>query len=168
MRIYLLGMHIDILWLLLTWLHMMAAVIWIGGLFYAGAVLLPQKSRGGPTAHQLNSLGLQRFRLFVWSAVVTLVLTGVATAAYRVWTPQLLWTTPWGVVLLLKLVLVAVLAYLTMVSLGHPLRRLEAMAEGEVSPPELLHLQGLLRALLRRALFLGAAVVTLSAVLARI
>ena len=63
---------------LLVWLHMLAAVNWIGGTIFLSAVLVPVLRRE-PFASQkalLFRTVARRFRMVVWGAITILLLTG--------------------------------------------------------------------------------------------
>ncbi len=59
-------------------LHVLAALVWVGGLFFAWAVLRPAAATlDGPTRLALWSAVLPRFFLWVWAAVLVLPASGV-------------------------------------------------------------------------------------------
>jgi len=60
--------------LLILWLHLLSAVVWVGGLVYQTHVLLPAARRGGAAA--VADL-LRRGRPVTWTAVAVVVLTGL-------------------------------------------------------------------------------------------
>jgi uncharacterized membrane protein len=93
--------------ILLT-LHLLGAVVWIGGMLFLGLVLTPAL-RGHPPAERaalLSAVG-RRFLKFGWTSLSVLLITGPALWAVRAFqiTPAL------GV----KLILVAVILYLSVV-----------------------------------------------------
>lgn len=58
-------------------LHLLAAVIWVGGMFFAYMVLRPAAADLEPVQRfSLWSRALQRFFLWVWIAVIVLPATG--------------------------------------------------------------------------------------------
>ena len=59
--------------LLILWLHLLGAVVWVGGLVYQTHVLLPVARRGGAAA--VADL-LRRGRPVTWTSVAVVVLTG--------------------------------------------------------------------------------------------
>lgn len=60
-------------------LHTLAAVIWVGGMFFAYLVLRPASARMSLAERlPLWSRALGRFFLWVWLAVIALVVTGYA------------------------------------------------------------------------------------------
>lgn len=59
--------------LLILWLHLLSAVVWVGGLVYQTHVLLPAARRGGAAA---VADMLRRGRPVTWTAVAVSVLSG--------------------------------------------------------------------------------------------
>ena len=59
--------------LVLLWLHVVAAVVWVGGVAYQAHVLLPMARRGDATAF---AEAARRGRPVAWTAVALVVLTG--------------------------------------------------------------------------------------------
>jgi len=67
--------------------HVLAALLWLGGMFFLGVVGAPVLRRVEPPALRqrlFHDLGL-RFRAVGWWAIAALVLTGVANLHYRGW-----------------------------------------------------------------------------------
>lgn len=68
-------------------LHVLAALIWLGGMFFLGLVGAPVlRGVEPPSLRQklFHELGL-RFRTVGWVCIAVLVLTGVVNLAYRGW-----------------------------------------------------------------------------------
>jgi copper resistance protein D len=59
--------------LLVLWLHVLSAVVWVGGLMYQAHVLLPAARRGGAATF---ADVLRRGRPVAWTAIAIVVLTG--------------------------------------------------------------------------------------------
>lgn len=99
---------------LLIWLHLVAAVSWIGGTIFLSLVLVPVLKRE-PFASQKSALFLttaRRFRVVVWTAVAVLLLTGPLLAHQRgipIASPS-----EWPMILAAKLGLVTILLLLTL------------------------------------------------------
>ncbi len=97
----------------LVWLHLLAAVAWIGGMVFLSLVLVPILKRE-PFAAQRGGLiraAALRFRFVVWSAIAVLLTTGPLLVMNRGW--SLGEPGGWPVVLAVKLTLIAVLLALT-------------------------------------------------------
>jgi len=88
-----------------VWLHLLAVVVWLGGLLFQSHVLFPQwrKTGGSPLA----AATLRRFRPVAWSAVILLVLTGFYNLTRLPSLPLLLQTGA-GALLALKVVLLLI------------------------------------------------------------
>jgi putative copper resistance protein D len=95
-----------------VFLHVLAALVWVGGMFFVALVAVPVARRRPPAERValLDALG-RRFRAVGWSAIVVLLVTGVANVALRgvtwqaVVTGQLL-ASPFGQLLAAKLLVV--------------------------------------------------------------
>lgn len=99
--------------IVLVWLHLLAAVAWIGGMVFLSFVLVPILKRE-PFAAQRGALiraAALRFRLVVWVAIAVLLTTGPLLVMSRGWSPG----EPggWPAVLIVKLILIAILLTLT-------------------------------------------------------
>jgi len=73
-------------WALMLWLHLLAAITWIGGLVFQVLVVFPTLARAAPTAERLRfALSLEaRFRVLVWPAVGLVLFTGLVNLMH-VW-----------------------------------------------------------------------------------
>lgn len=93
-------------------LHLLAALLWLGGLLFLGAVGAPVLRTLEPAvrARLFEALGV-RFRTIAWVAIGVLVATGLAMVSRLgvLSTPDLLWTTSFGRALVLKWSVVAVM-----------------------------------------------------------
>ena len=72
------------LYILSVWLHVLLACVWVGGLIYTAAVVVPFAVKQGPEERQRILRGLARkFRMIAWSSLVLLVITGFYNATQR-------------------------------------------------------------------------------------
>lgn len=102
-------------YLISVWLHLLGAIVWIGGMVFLGVVLVPvlRERRFEPVrTAMLYRTGL-RFRWMGWIVLALLVLTGITNLGFRgyVWADAVngsLWAGPWGRVLAWKIGLVVV------------------------------------------------------------
>lgn len=102
-----------------VFLHVLSAVVWIGGLLFLALAAIPVARRLPEPlrAEVVAALG-HRFRPVAWICVALLVATGTANLAYRgvTWESVLtgrLWESPFGQVLAWKLALVAAMVILS-------------------------------------------------------
>ena len=98
---------------LALWLHLVAAGIWLGGMVFIAAVLVPvaRTPEFAPRAAELIRATGHRFRNIGWAALAVLILTGFVNLQRLGFEPaQLLaadmWSSPFGMRLAAKLVLV--------------------------------------------------------------
>lgn len=99
-------------------IHVLAALLWLGGMFFLGVVGAPALRAIEPPALRqklFQELG-QRFRRAGWIAIATLVVTGVLNVYYRGWLQwdgvlgsAAFWRTGIGHALAAKLISVAVM-----------------------------------------------------------
>src|SRR2546423_1378186 len=67
-----------------VWIHVLLACIWVGGMFYTAAVVVPFAVKQAPDERQRILRGLARkFRMIGWSSVVLLVITGLINVSQR-------------------------------------------------------------------------------------
>ena len=98
---------------LLVWLHMLAAVSWIGGMIFLSVVLMPVLKRE-PFASQRSLLFptiARRFRVVIWGAIAILLLTGPPLLHQR--GIPIMNPSGWPMVLSVKLGLVVILLLFT-------------------------------------------------------
>ena len=161
---------------LMLWLHILAAIIWIGGLVFQVLVVFPTLARAAPSAERTRlALGLEaRFRMIVWPAVGLVLFTGLVNLM-NVWYATVVTAVSVSptfiLVLSIKLSLVVGMLVLQAVLqlLVQPRRvaALRAWPAGEQGMPLPLHKWQRLALLLYSALVGLAAGVVLCAVLLR-
>jgi uncharacterized membrane protein len=95
--------------------HVLAAMLWLGGMFFLGVVGAPALRRVEPPSLRqalFRELG-ERFRAVGWWAIAVLVVTGVLNLWFRGWLPALVradfWRTGTGHALAAKLACVVVM-----------------------------------------------------------
>ncbi len=91
-----------------VWIHLVAAMTFIGGMMYLQLVLTPVLSShcSEAEAHEVQRKAGQRFRTVAWMSLVTLILTGAYNMLSEGGSARI--ETEWGVVLMLKLFLFAI------------------------------------------------------------
>ena len=108
-----------IVYQLSVFLHILSAVIWIGGMLFLALVVVPT-TRGLPPSERAALFGAvgRRFRGVGWACIGVLIVTGAINMAYRGVTWEnlfsaTLWASPFGTTLALKLGVVAVMLALS-------------------------------------------------------
>jgi len=162
------------LYLLSVWLHILAAIIWIGGTIFIVLVLVPATRL---PAYRDIAPGLiqwtgARFRLIGWICLGVLILSGVFNLAYRgfgwadVWSGRL-WQGPFGRTLGIKLLLVAVILVFSALHDFVIGPRARAMWQTNPGAPETLRLRRQAGWIGRINLLLALIVVALAVALVR-
>ena len=118
----------------LVWIHLLAAVVWVGGMVFLSVVLVPVLRRGGLFAQyaMLFRTVAYRFRALVWGAMGILFATGLVLATGR--SIPVIEPRQWPTIFAVKMSLVALLFSLTLLHdlvIGPYVRRILAMAETE-------------------------------------
>lgn len=95
---------------LVTWVHLIAAALWVGGGLFLGAVLAPVLKQTSMTAGERIALMVKvgrRFNLIAVPALIILILTGLYKSHHILGSPDLLYGTSYGGFLIIKMILVA-------------------------------------------------------------
>ena len=98
----------------LVWLHVLAAVSWIGGMIFLSLVLAPlvRSRKAAPEFMALFRSAARRFRFVVWGAIAILLVTGLPLLHQR--GIPIMDPSGWPLILAVKLGLVAVLLFFTL------------------------------------------------------
>ena len=98
---------IVVLAVLMDWLHLMAAALWVGGMMYIATTYLPVLTRK-PMADRAKSLVtlLPYFSPLAIAGIVIMAATGPFSAAIRLSSWEQLFTTAYGRALTVKIILV--------------------------------------------------------------
>jgi uncharacterized membrane protein len=106
--------------LVVVWLHVVAAVAWVGGVLYASHLVLPAVSRGARDGLAL----LVRGRVMAWAALAILVVTGLENLR------RVPLVSPWlAAKLVVVLALLALAAHRDFAVLPRAVRAVETGAE---------------------------------------
>ncbi len=82
---------------LVAYLHLLAAIVWLGGTLFIGLVLVPVTTTArtpSPAAASVLRAAARRFRAIAWGAIAALVLTGLWLLLQRVTSPLDILTGP--------------------------------------------------------------------------
>ena len=156
----------NFLYIILVWIHLIAATFWVGGMLFLSLVAVPlMRQDSDPLTAQRGFITLaRRFRTLVWSALFILVVTGSVLLGNVINFRAPL--SSWPPIVFTKLILVFLLA---VVSFSHDrimaqkVRTLKSKAVTELSAGEKLLLR--LSPLLGRLTLLLGLGVLLSAVI---
>jgi putative copper export protein len=113
------GDKMEIIIILMLWLHYLATVMWIGGMAFNLLVLRPSMIVIDQNQRPvLGTTVLKRFIIFAWLSIVLLILTGISIAVRR-GAFEDIFSTTYGIVLLSKhfvtLIMVLIVAWISFV-----------------------------------------------------
>lgn len=97
--------------LMVTWIHVIAAMFWIGGMLFFSLVLMPCLKNGLPDGLKADLISLigKRFRFFGWFSLGILLITGLFRLFQSGWSLR-----EYGGALKTKLILVFFMVLLTL------------------------------------------------------
>jgi putative copper export protein len=107
---------------LVTWVHLICASIWVGGSLFIGVVLVPALKSHTKSLEELVALMIKigrRFNQFTVPAFAILIASGLFSSRAFVADPGALFASSYGVLLLIKILLViaTILTYIVHVRL---------------------------------------------------
>jgi copper resistance protein D len=150
--------------IIVTWLHLVAAFTWVGGLVFVNVVLTPVVGQSGIPPHLIRIMGMERFRWFAWGSIGILILTGVYNIFQTIPAASVFVATPYGLTLLIKLVVVGIMIGIT--AMNSLVLRKKVIGAGPGAPgPEMQKISRSLVVFSRLNVALGLVVLLLVAVL---
>jgi uncharacterized membrane protein len=163
-----------LLYLASVWLHLLAVVVWLGGMLFLAVAIVPllrQPEYQSLRFSMLNWMGV-RFRWIGWICLLLLVVTGIANLAYRGYGwgdlgSGRLWQGSFGHALGIKLVLVSIIFLLSAV---HDFRvgpRATMVGQTKPGSPEALRIRKQATWIGRLNVILALLVITLGIILVR-
>lgn len=161
----------NIINVILDWLHLLATTVWIGGMAFNIWVLRPSLSIMEPTKRiQLVGAVLKRFIYFAWVSIGALIFTGIFLGRES---SEVLLSSNYGIALIFKhaivtgmVVIVALVSFVLFPKLRMFLSELDVKAyEATKLPQELTALLGKIVALVKLNLTLGVIVLLVTAML---
>jgi copper resistance protein D len=96
---------------LVTWIHITCSSIWVGGSIFLGIILAPALKIAVPIASDRLLLMIKfgrRFNSIAIPSFVILIGTGIYNSRSFLVDPDILWQTPYGQLLLVKMIVVIV------------------------------------------------------------
>ena len=97
---------------ILTWIHLMAAAIWLGGSLFIGIVFSPLLKTMTDSLEERMKIMIRvgkRFNKIAVPALIILMITGLYSSHVLLSKPELLVSTSYGMFLIIKIILVIAL-----------------------------------------------------------
>ena len=146
---------------LITWTHLISAAIWVGGSLFIGAVLAPLLKTFSESVEERLLIMIRVGRKFNKIAVPSLGIL-IATGLYNSYNilnrPELLFSTNYGIILTIKIILVIVLIAIFMAHI----RIIRPTIEKKIESKEMS--QDSLQKLRSQIILLGRVIVSISVV----
>ena len=155
-------------------LHILAAVTWIGSMIYSQFAVTPAlKHLGTPRSHAINMIAGGRFSPWTWTSLVVLIVTGTYAAFGNKDKLSPLFQQPAGIVLFIKLLLVAaliVILFLQIYTYGPKMKKLinPATPQNQENDLAMVRTSNTAKGLSIAHLITGVVVIILAVVLAEL
>lgn len=97
---------------IITWIHLVAAAIWVGGSLFIGIVFSPLLKTMTSSVEERMQIMIRvgkRFNKIAVPSLIILMATGLYTSNALIWNPDLLVATSYGKFLIIKIILVIAL-----------------------------------------------------------
>ena len=89
---------------IISFFHLLATVVWIGGMFYMDLILMPSLAKIDPgESGKLMGMIAKKFTITAWSAIIILIITGILKTPTDMYFDT---SDEWGIFLLIKHVLI--------------------------------------------------------------
>ena len=89
---------------IINFFHLMATVVWIGGMFYMDMILMPSLAKIDPgESGKLMGMIAKKFTITAWTAIIVLIITGILKTPSDMYFDT---SDEYGIYLLIKHVLV--------------------------------------------------------------
>lgn len=153
--------------IIIGWIHIMATVIWIGGIFFFDRILPPpMKELEPPQAGKLNQAVVKRFTPVAWLSIIVIIATGLIRAAgIGAFNLDTLFNTLYGNLLLGKMGLVVIMIINGLIITATSLRMSKLAAASPPSQEELAQLGLRIKSLSGTNLILGTVTIFLAVAL---
>jgi copper resistance protein D len=147
---------------LVIWVHLICASIWVGGSLFLGMVLAPMLGTIAKSPEDRLTLMLRigrRFNRFALPSFAILIVTGIYNSRVLLLQPNALIETNYGIILLIKALFVIVTLIIYLVHI----RAISIETENRISDGDSSNLQ--IQSIRARIIFLGRLVVGLSLII---
>ena len=144
---------------IVTWIHLISASIWVGGSIFLGVVLAPLLKKMSLSIEERLELMIKvgrRFNKIALPSLVILIGTGIYNSHLVLQSPEILFSSSYGVFLITKIVLVIAL----IVTFAVHIRLFSKDIEQKISARQIADME--LKKLNKKGMILGETTVVIS------
>ena len=107
-------MEINLGLIVLKWVHLMATIAWIGGMFTNIFIYMPAMSKAldPPTTGKLMAIVMKRFKVMVYVSMALFLLTGMISATAHFTSDSIEVSSLWNAILAIKIGVFALMVIL--------------------------------------------------------
>ncbi len=154
---------------LITWAHLVSASIWVGGSIFIGIVLAPLLKTISESVEERVTIMIKvgrKFNKIAIPSLAILIATGLYNSSNILSKPQLLFSTNYGIILLIKIILVISLIAMFAVHVRMIRIEIEKKIESKEMIPEIVQkLRSKIISLGRIMVFVSVAILFMAALL---
>ena len=162
-------MTMPILDALLMWAHLVSASIWVGGSIFIGIVLAPLLKTISESVEERVAIMIRvgrKFNKIAIPSLVILIVTGLYNSSSILSKPEFLLSTNYGIILVIKIILVIVLLVMFAIHVRIIRTEIEKKIESKEMLPEIVQkLRSKIISLGRIMVFVSVAILLMAALL---
>ena len=154
---------------LLMWAHLVSASIWVGGSIFIGIVLAPLLKTISESVEERVAIMIRvgrKFNKIAIPSLAILIATGLYNSSNILSRPQLLLSTNYGIILVIKIILVISLIVMFIIHVRIIRSEIEKKIESKQMLPEIVNrLRSKIISLGRIMVFISVAILLMAALL---
>ncbi len=154
---------------LLMWAHLVSASIWVGGSIFIGVVLAPLLKTISESVEQRVSIMIRigrKFNRIALPSLAILIVTGLYNSSNILARPQALLSTDYGIILVIKIILVIILLIMFAIHVRMMRSEIERKIElKQISPALVQKLRSKIISLGRIIVIVSVAILLMAALL---
>jgi putative copper resistance protein D len=154
---------------LLVWAHLVSASIWVGGSIFIGIVLAPLLKTISESVEERVAIMIRvgrKFNKIAIPSLAILIVTGIYNSSNILSRPQFLLSTNYGIILVIKIILVISLIVIFIIHVRMIRSEIEKKIESKQMLPEIVHrLRSKIISLGRIMVFVSVAILLMAALL---
>ncbi len=154
---------------LLVWAHLVSASIWVGGSIFIGIVLAPLLKTISESVEERVAIMIRvgrKFNKIAIPSLAILIVTGLYNSSNILSRPQFLLSTNYGIILVVKIILVISLIVMFIIHVRIIRSEIEKKIESKQMLPEIVHrLRSKIISLGRIMVFVSVAILLMAALL---